>query len=277
MEQPKIIILFRTNNRLRLKLSHPLRNVRQAICAMEEREGVKKVEYNPVTKSVLVHFNLLKIELEEVILRMLVIYSKQYDMVPIKLVSNTPTRNIPSLAMYSVGFIIAASAMKFWGLNSNKNVSDLLNWAALGTTAGAIVEHGYNEINEKGAFDPEVVSIMYLLNSISKKNFIAASALTWITTFGRHILDFRYDELSIKVKEVKDICTNESYFEISIYHGDDLYKKMNFVRAFLTNFIDRQNFSYGGNILINRHGMVMGRNGYDNFNKKCSQIIMNNF
>lgn len=198
-------------------------------------------------------------------------------MVPIKLVSNTPTRNIPSLAMYSVGFIIAASAMKFLGLNSNKNVSDLLNWAALGTTAGAIVEHGYNEINEKGAFDPEVVSIMYLLNSINKKNFITASALTWITTFGRHILDLRYDELSIKVKEVKDICTNESYFEISLYHGDDLYKKMNFVRAFLTNFIDRQNFSYGGNILINRHGMVMGRNGYDSFNKKCSQIIMNNF
>lgn len=225
----------------------------------------------------LVHFNLLKIELEEVILRLLVIYSKQYDMVPIKLVSNTPTRNIPSLAMYSVGFIIAAATMRFLGLNSNKSISDLLNWAALGTTAGAIVEHGYNEINEKGAFDPEVVSIMYLLNSVSKKNFISASALTWITTFGRHILDFRYDELSIKVKEVKDICTEESYFEISLYHGDDLYKKMNFVRAFLSNFIDRQNFSNGGNVLMNRHGMGMGRNGYDNFNKKCSKIIMNNF
>ncbi|MFL0195473.1 hypothetical protein ACJDU8_07830 [Clostridium sp. WILCCON 0269] len=277
MEQPKITILYRTNNRLRLKLSHPLRDVKQAILKMEERDGVKRVEYNPVTKSVLIHYNLLKIELEEVILRMVISYSKQYDMVPVKLVSNTPTRDIPSLAMYSVGFIIAAAAIKFLEVNSNKNIRDLLNWAALGTTAGAIVEHGYNEINEKGAFDPEVVSIMYLLNSIGKKNFIWASALTWITTFGRHILDFRYDELSIKVKEFKDVCTNEIYFQISLYHGDELYKKMNFVRAFLTNFIDRQNFCCGGNILMNKYGMGTNRGGHDNFNKKCSEIIVNNF
>lgn len=50
---------------------------------------------------------------------------------------------------------------------------------------------------------------MYLLNSISKRNFIAASALTWITTFGRHILDLRYDELSIKVKIAERGSTDE--------------------------------------------------------------------
>lgn len=42
MEQPKITILFRTDNRLRLKLSHPLRDVKRAVSTMEEREGIKK-------------------------------------------------------------------------------------------------------------------------------------------------------------------------------------------------------------------------------------------
>ncbi len=39
-----------------------------------------------------------------------------------------------------------------------------------------------------GSFDPEVMSIIYLINSIGKTNTFQASLLAWIVTFGRHLI-----------------------------------------------------------------------------------------
>ncbi|KAJ53575.1 hypothetical protein BD780_001312 [Clostridium tetanomorphum] len=275
MNQPEIIILHSLHNRIRVKLSHPLRNVGQAIRKIKENNEILKVEYNPITKSILVHFNYLKVEMEEVIFRIAIAYSEQYDMVPIKLLSNTPTRDMPALAHYSIMAIVGAAIVKFLGISSNKNIQDLSNWIAVGTTVGAIIEHGYKEINEKGAFDPEVVSVMYLINSVSKGNFIRAAALTWVTTFGRHILDFYYEGISIKVNKLKNSCTQEEYYEISLCKGEDIYKKVDFMKAFVTNFIEKQNFTFGNNILINKGGMMRnGRNAYTRSTQGCNRIIM---
>lgn len=277
MNQPKITVLHRLDNRLRVKLSHPLRNVGQAVAKIKENEEITKVAYNPITKSILVYFNYLKVDMEEVILRIIIAYSEQYDMVPVKLVSNTPTRDMAALSHYSILAIIAAGTTKFLGLSTtNKNIQDFMNWIAVGTTVGAIVEHGYKEINEKGAFDPEVVSIMYLINSVSKGNFLWASALTWLTTFGRHVLDFYYEGISIKVNKFKNVCTNEDYYQMSLCDYDDVYKKVNFMKAFVTRFIEKQNFTSESNVFINKNGMMRtrGRNFGWNFQSGCNEVII---
>lgn len=276
MEQPKITVMHRINNRLRVKLSHPLRNIEKTMFSLKEREGIDIVRYNPIVKTMLVYYNSLKIDMEEVLLRIIVMYSKQYDMVPIKLESNTPTRNIPSLAKYSVLSIIIAGAVKFWGLCTNKSIQDFANWLAVGTTAGAIIEHAYNEISERGAFDPEVVSVMYLFNSVSKGNFIGASALTWITTFGRHILDFHYEGIFVRVKELKNMHTNEKYYEVGLYHKDKIYKKADFIKAFVTKFMDTQNASLKGNILISKNGMSRVMENNYRYSGTNDEIVINN-
>ena len=51
-----------------------------------------------------------------------------------------------------------------------------------------MAEHGYQELHTRGSFDPEVMSVVYLINSIGKTNGMQASALAWALTFGRHLI-----------------------------------------------------------------------------------------
>ncbi|MBQ9008252.1 MAG: hypothetical protein IJ088_02815 [Clostridia bacterium] len=68
-------------------------------------------------------------------------------------------------------------------------VTSVTKWLSVISTLAAVVDHGWEELNQKGSFDPEVMSIVYLLNSVSKgNNTLQASAIAWILTFGRHLI-----------------------------------------------------------------------------------------
>ena len=56
-------------------------------------------------------------------------------------------------------------------------------WLSVGATLAAVAEHGYQELHARGSFDPEVMSVVYLINSIGKTNGMQASALAWALTF----------------------------------------------------------------------------------------------
>ena len=43
-------------------------------------------------------------------------------------------------------------------------------WLSVGATLAAVAEHGYQELHARGSFDPEVMSVVYLINSIGKTN-----------------------------------------------------------------------------------------------------------
>lgn len=43
----------------------------------------------------------------------------------------------------------------------------------------AVVEHAYQELHTRGSFDPEVMSVVYLINAIGKPNGFQASLLAW--------------------------------------------------------------------------------------------------
>ena len=61
-------------------------------------------------------------------------------------------------------------------------------WLSAGATLAAVVEHGYQELHVRGSFDPEVMSVVYLINSVGKPSAVRASLLAWIITFGRHLI-----------------------------------------------------------------------------------------
>ena len=61
-------------------------------------------------------------------------------------------------------------------------------WLSTGATLAAVVEHGYQELHVRGSFDPEVMSVVYLINSVGKPGAVRASLLAWIITFGRHLV-----------------------------------------------------------------------------------------
>lgn len=42
-------------------------------------------------------------------------------------------------------------------------------WLSVGATLAAVAEHGYQELHARGSFDPEVMSVVYLINSIARR------------------------------------------------------------------------------------------------------------
>jgi hypothetical protein len=55
-------------------------------------------------------------------------------------------------------------------------------------TGAAVLQHGWREIRERGYFDPEVLSLTYLLRSSYQGDYGRGALITWMLTFGRHLL-----------------------------------------------------------------------------------------
>ena len=68
------------------------------------------------------------------------------------------------------------------------SLTSLTRWLSVGSTLAAVIEHGYQELHVRGSFDPEVMSVVYLINSIGKPNTHQASLIAWAMTFGRHLI-----------------------------------------------------------------------------------------
>ena len=52
----------------------------------------------------------------------------------------------------------------------------------------AVVDHGWKEVRQRGNFDPEVLTVVYLVTSMLRGNSLPATLFTWATAFGRHLL-----------------------------------------------------------------------------------------
>ncbi|MDF2922123.1 MAG: hypothetical protein K0R57_1037 [Paenibacillaceae bacterium] len=275
--QPAIVIVHRLPNRIRMRLSLPIRSEADFFNMINEQGGIQSFQYNPVIKSVLISFNHVQMDTEEVLIRTAIAYSKQYDMAPVRLYSDKPVKEITPMAYYSLGAIAAMGLVSSTGLLLNTTLREVLKWTMVGTTIGAVMEHAYDEINEKGAFDPEVVSVMYLFNSINKGNLLNASAISWIATFGRHLINISYEGAIIRIKEIKDGSSTEGrYYDVTVYENADQKGKLKFFKRFLSKFIEKQN-SEGKTISIGGRPGVAGScatNCYE-YPGGCSKILVN--
>jgi hypothetical protein len=69
-----------------------------------------------------------------------------------------------------------------------KTLSALERISGLGTAA-AVSEHIYLDLEERGHFHPEALSIGYLISSFLGGNVLRGATTAWIMTFARHLLD----------------------------------------------------------------------------------------
>lgn len=256
MNNPTIVIVHKIKNRIRLKMSHPLRNEKFVINELLEKGCIDEAHYNELIKSIVLKYDSNKTHEEELIMRFIAIYSKQYDLMPIRLIYNSNIKKMPPMAYYSLASIALGGISRY--ITPSENIKDIMNWMAVGTTIGAIGEHAYSEINEKGYFDPEVVSVMYLINSASKGNFLLSAAITWITTFGRHILDVSNNRLMITVKEIKNENTNELYYDLSIVPDVDKAKRTSTLKMFLEKFIELEGNTIKRSFVVSNRGVSKG-------------------
>jgi hypothetical protein len=185
-QQPAVTIEHELPGRLRLRLSHALRQPERMRRLVEEHAGVGEVRYTAISRSVLVRYEPKHISIEEIVIRIATGLSLEHDNIGIRVLRHPPTREMTDSAFYSGVVLIAALALRVVG--QNQAATTAFDRIAGLTTAGAALHHGWVEYRLRGNFDPEVLSVTYLLTAMLGGNALPAAIFTWISTFGRHLV-----------------------------------------------------------------------------------------
>lgn len=273
----EVDVVFSVSGRLRMRVVKEPNNPLEILSKLKEKTKINIGRYTGPTKTFVLEYDKDLTDLNELILTFCGLYSRDIKENQIKLnykLSNKHAMGYSSLV--SLAFIIIDLGMNFMGLGGGPNASDdalgfgmrsgqgqgiggrmfgnmntyrnFVRWGALVTTTGAIFEHGYKELNEKGAFDPEVMSIMYLIRSMNRGTVVNdetnvglySPAIAWLLTFGRHILTRQERSIIIDIFEDENgeikVVEEESksfFFNKFISSCFDVYQNVNFRRGFM--------------------------------------------
>ena len=105
------------------------------------------------------------------------------------------------------------------------------DWLAGLGTAGAVIDHAWKELRERGTFDPEVLSLAYLVTAVVRGNFLAASVVTWLASFGRHLLATSPAGVQVRPVEVRGRGNGQSSYEVMIGPDVDAPEQARIVSA----------------------------------------------
>ncbi|MDY5479232.1 MAG: hypothetical protein SPG13_02115 [Peptostreptococcus porci] len=245
-------VIFSIPGRIRMRLGRDPVNASKLLKKLKDDGLIKKGCFNSVSHTVVVEYeNKDDFELDNLLMIFCGLYSKDINVRNIKLNYRSSRNNELSYsAILSLGFIILDLGTTFLGVGSGlSRYKSFIRWCAFGTTLGAIFEHGYKELSENGAFDPEVMSIMYLVNSIHKETTAASDGtvttsiysptIAWFLTFGRHILARKNKStvLSTVVRndDIKVIEESSKTFFVNQFLGSclDVYQNVSVRKSIL--------------------------------------------
>ena len=273
----EVDVVFSVAGRLRMRVVEEHNNTLNILNKLKEKTKINKDMYTGPTKTFVLEYDKDITDLNELILTFCGLYSRDIDMSEIKLNYKLSNKNAMGYSsLVSLAFIIIDLGMNFMGLglgpNFNGDTSGLgirsgkgselgvpilgnmntyrnfVRWGALVTTTGAIFEHGYKELNERGAFDPEVMSIMYLLRSMNRSTSVSGEsnaglyspAIAWLLTFGRHILTRQERSIIISTfedenGEIKVVEEESKSFFFNQFIGScfDVYQNVSFKKGFM--------------------------------------------
>lgn len=201
-----VIVHHRLPGRVRLRLSLDILNLQRLRDSIIEHEGMESLQYTAVTRSLLLRFDPEKVSLEEILIRVALCLSLDHERRNVRILTTPAREEISDAPWYSAFLIITALAAR---LLSKDNTSTPMSFIASIATAAAVVEHGIKEIEERGNFDPEVLSVFYLITSMLRGNDLPAAMFTWASTFGRHLLAAPKRGVEIRPVELDDGATFE--------------------------------------------------------------------
>ncbi len=219
----KVIIQHSLPGRLRLKLTKPPLRWSENSMNITKHNGISSVFYSPVTRTILIYFDTKLITKEEIVMRAGLALSVEYNLEPVVIEQSIKDRGLDGMVYFSGAAILAGAASHILNINTivhALSIRKFLHILAGASTAVAVLNHALKEVNRTGVFDPETLSIFYLLPSLVKKNVLPASAITWLASFGRHFLSSSDEHLILKAVEV-NLDDKEPTYDITITN----YKK----------------------------------------------------
>lgn len=181
-----VTILHELPGRMRVKLSLPLENPAKFERLLRTHEGIEPIRYTRVTRTVLAQYDPKLIRREELTMRVALTFSLENNADPVRIISRPPGQPLTTSVAASGSLLLAALISRLLGARgvTSKRLDSFAGLA----TAGAVLGHGWQEVRARGNFDPEVLSVVYLITAMLRGNALSAAMFTWFTAFGRHVL-----------------------------------------------------------------------------------------
>ena len=240
-----IEVVFSIEGRIRLRVSKKTSNALTILKKLKQNKEIYRGRYTDITNTFVLEYDPESVNLNKLIMSFCGYYSKDIGAKRIRLKYRlSKKQNLGYTSILSLSAILVDLSINLFGISiPNLTYRSFIRWCAIATTIGAIFEHGYRELNENGAFDPEVMSIMYLLNSVNtatKTSTLASTEtpfypaiIAWLLTFGRHILTKRNQSVIISVivrgEDIKLIEEDNRSFFFNQFVGScfDIYQNVN--------------------------------------------------
>ncbi|MGO9022388.1 MAG: hypothetical protein ACLQVJ_28960 [Syntrophobacteraceae bacterium] len=212
-EIPVVTVIHKLPGRIRLHLSVEPKDHQRMIASVKDHEGFESMTYTPVTRSVLINFDPKRVKREEILIRVALYMSLDQESHCAHIFSQLAKQEMSDSVFYSgISLLIALLLRLVRGPGTKVSWTE---WIAGGSTAMAVLEHGWSEVKREGNFDPEVLSVVYLLIAILRKNFLPAAMFTWVSTFGRHLVNI--SSKGVELRPVKKSGQHdEARYEVEV-------------------------------------------------------------
>ncbi len=197
---------------------------------VREHPGMESISFSPLTRSILARFNPHEIGQEEIVLRIAFHLSLDFDAQPVRLLAVPEERGTLG-ASAVVSAALVATALVRRGLKMAKGSPSGWDWVAGIGTAGAVVDHAWKELRQRGTFDPEVLTLAYLLTAMVRGDFLVASVITWLASFGRHLVELPPTGVQVRPIEVRGRGNGQSRYEVMIGPDVDASERMRILSA----------------------------------------------
>lgn len=223
MKELSVVISHRIPGRIRLRLLKAPRDASKFISQVRRHEGVNEITYTPITKSLLIYYNPSVVSSTEIIVRVGIAFSLEYGNNPVNIVKIERRHKLTPLDYYAATSLLVATLSKLLDFytpgsamqNSGNDVKRILSYNAGISTLLSVLNHAWREVKREGIYDPEVISVVYLFNSMVKGNFLGASLITWGATFGRHLAHPIEEHCLLEANEVID-DKNRPYVDVRV-------------------------------------------------------------
>ena len=213
--KPVVTVVHSLPGRVRVRLSVAPRDVQRMLAGVREHPGMASIDFSPATRSILARFSPHEISQEEIILRIAFQLSLDYDAVPVRLLAEPEQQGaLGGSAVVSAAAL--ASSLVLRGLKVAKGSPTGWDWLAGLGTAWAVVDHAWKELRERGTFDPEVLSLAYLITAFLRGNVLTASVVTWLASFGRHLVEVPPTGVQVRPMKVQGRGDGEARYEVII-------------------------------------------------------------
>jgi hypothetical protein len=219
-QKPVVTVVHSLPGRLRARLSVAPRDVQRMLAGVREHPGMESISFTPVTNSVLARFNPHEISQQEIVLRIAFQLSLDCGLAPVRLLAEPEQR--PALGSgAAVSAAALAVSLAMHGLKMAGRSPARWDWLAGLGTAGAVIDHAWKELRERGTFDPEVLSLAYLVTAFVRGNLLTASVVTWLASFGRHLVAIPPAGVQVRLVEVDGQGNGRSGYEMVIGPDED--------------------------------------------------------